>query len=80
MNEVAELSPWQKIAYPFAKALDRAFGCRHENLSRVFTMAGRTYRVCCDCGADFNYCLDKMEIVAVNNSQGPLHHLCTRHT
>jgi len=36
--------------------------CRHSNLSRVFTLRGRSYRVCCDCGAEFNYSLETMSI------------------
>ena len=38
------------------------FGCRHSNLSRVFTIRRRTYRVCCDCGAEFDYSLVAMAI------------------
>ena len=40
--------------------LDLIFGCHHTHLSRVFTIDGRTYRVCCDCGAKFEYSLDCM--------------------
>jgi uncharacterized membrane protein len=43
-------------------ALDFVFGCHHFHLSRVFTIRGRTYRVCCDCGAKFNYSLASMRI------------------
>lgn len=43
-------------------ALDFLFGCRHHNLSRVFTIRGRTYQVCCDCGAEFKYSLTNMSI------------------
>ena len=43
-------------------ALDFLFGCHHINLSRVFTIAGRSYRVCCDCGAEFSYSLQTMSI------------------
>jgi len=43
-------------------ALDFLFGCHHHNLSRVFTIHGRTYQVCCDCGAEFKYSLAKMAI------------------
>ena len=39
---------------------DLIFGCYHWNLSRVFTIAGRSYRVCCDCGAQFGYSLESM--------------------
>lgn len=45
-----------------AVALDFLFGCHHNNLSRVFTIGGRSYRVCCDCGANFQYSLDTMSI------------------
>lgn len=43
-------------------ALQFVLGCHHHNLSRVFTIQGRTYRVCCDCGAEFKYSLSKMAI------------------
>jgi len=36
------------------------FGCWHNQLSRVFTIQGRTYRVCCNCGAKFDYSLEHM--------------------
>jgi hypothetical protein len=39
------------------------FGCHHAHLSRVFTLEGETYKVCCDCGAKFAYSLDTMSIV-----------------
>lgn len=39
---------------------DFVFGCRHGHLSRVFTIGGRTYRVCCDCGRKFDYSLASM--------------------
>ena len=42
--------------------LDYLFGCRHVHLSRVFTLQGKTYRVCCDCGAKFAYSLKTMSI------------------
>jgi hypothetical protein len=40
--------------------LDFLFGCHHGHLSRVFTIGGRSYRVCCDCGAKFKYSLASM--------------------
>ena len=43
-------------------ALDFLFGCHHVHLSRVFTLQGETYRVCCDCGAEFAYSLETMSI------------------
>ena len=30
------------------------FGCRHRHLSRVFTIQNRTYKVCFDCGWEFD--------------------------
>jgi len=39
---------------------DFLFGCHHSNLSRVFTLGGETYRVCCDCGAKYRYSLTTM--------------------
>ncbi len=45
-----------------AVLLEFLFGCRHHALSRVFTIGGQTYKVCCDCGARFSYSLAKMAI------------------
>ena len=42
--------------------LDFLFGCHHEHLSRTFTLEGQTYRVCCDCGARYDYSLKTMSI------------------
>ena len=42
--------------------LNFLFGCHHTTLSRVFTIRRRTYRVCCDCGTEFDYSLDTMTI------------------
>ena len=44
------------------RTLDYLFGCHHGNLSRVFTIGETTYRVCCDCGAEFDYSLASMSI------------------
>lgn len=30
-------------------------GCWHGNISRPFTISGRTYQVCLDCGRQFAY-------------------------
>ena len=49
------------MAY-IAAALEFLFGCHHSNLSRVFTIGGRSYRVCCDCGAQFGYSLETMSV------------------
>ncbi len=59
-----------------AAAFEFLFGCHHCNLSRVFTIGGRSYQVCCDCGAQFRYSLDTMSIQHRDSSQGtPLHGL-----
>lgn len=42
--------------------LDFLFGCHHGQLSRVFTLGGETYRVCCDCGAKYSYSLESMSL------------------
>jgi len=34
--------------------LGSVFGCRHRHLSRVFTIQNRTYKVCFDCGREFD--------------------------
>jgi len=34
--------------------LERLLGCRHRHLSRIFTIKHRTYRVCFDCGREFD--------------------------
>ena len=30
------------------------FGCRHRHMSRLFTIKRRTYKVCFDCGQEFD--------------------------
>ena len=47
------------------------FGCHHRGISRVFTIAGRTYQVCCDCGAEFKYSLESMSIVQRDFPRSP---------
>lgn len=41
----------------------RVFGCSHSNVSRPFTLRSRTYRVCCDCGTEFDYSLQTMSFI-----------------
>jgi hypothetical protein len=36
------------------------FGCHHCQLSRVFTIKKRTYRVCVACGREFQYSWELM--------------------
>lgn len=56
------------------KLFDFLFGCHHSNLSRVFTIRRRTYRVCCGCGAEFDYSLETMSIKRRQN-QVPAQHV-----
>ncbi len=51
------------------------FGCHHGNLSRVFTIAGHSYRVCCDCGAHFGYSLETMSILKRDSVYPSCHEL-----
>lgn len=39
---------------PLQALLEFIFGCRHRHLSRVFTIKHRTYKVCFDCGREFD--------------------------
>jgi len=45
------------------RAYDLVFGCHHRNLSRVFSIKGHSYRVCCQCGAKFPYSWESMRII-----------------
>ena len=62
MKSSEEVPLWNSVTDPVANALEFAFGCRHRKLSRVFTIDNRSYRVCCECGATFNYSLEAMSI------------------
>jgi len=62
MSASEEAPLWESVTQPFADVLDIAFGCHHRRLSRVFTIEGHSYKVCCDCGASFRYSLESMSI------------------
>jgi hypothetical protein len=62
MSAPEGLPLWDSFAHPFANALELAFGCHHRKLSRVFTLEGHSYKVCCDCGQRFDYSLRTMTI------------------
>jgi hypothetical protein len=38
----------------FYSMLQFIFGCRHRHMSRVFTIKYRSYKVCFDCGREFD--------------------------
>jgi uncharacterized membrane protein len=42
----------------YIATIDSVFGCHHSNRSRLFMIGGHSYRVCCDCGARFDYVLE----------------------
>ena len=39
---------------PLLWIYELTFGCRHRHMSRVFTIKRRTYRICFDCGREFD--------------------------
>ena len=39
---------------PIGWLMHFVFGCHHAHMSRVFTIKGRTYKVCFDCGEEFD--------------------------
>jgi hypothetical protein len=45
----------QVVKFRVQTVLERLFGCWHRNVSRPFTISGRTYEVCLDCGKQFAY-------------------------
>jgi hypothetical protein len=63
MRSVEEIPGWERLVHPLASALNYAFGCHHGHLSRVFTIEGKSYKVCCDCGAHLPYSLERMAVV-----------------
>ena len=62
MSENEGIPLWDSVTQPLASVLELAFGCHHRKLSRVFTIDGHSYKVCCDCGANFDYSLRTMSV------------------
>ena len=50
-NAASERRTYEICFFGFSSLL---FGCRHRHLSRVFTIKHRTYKVCFDCGQEFD--------------------------
>jgi len=42
------------------------FGCHHGQLSRVFTIKKRAYKVCLDCGRELEYSWERMRFQRPN--------------
>jgi hypothetical protein len=51
----SKLAGQQVVKLRVQTVLERVFGCWHRNVSRPFTISGRTYEVCLDCGKQFAY-------------------------
>ena len=48
--------------------------CHHDQMSRVFTLKKRTYRVCFECGREFEYSWARMHIqMPADRAYVPLH-------
>ena len=69
---------WDSVTHPLASVLEFAFGCHHTKLSRVFTIDGHSYKVCCSCGAHFEYSLETMSIRSRRKMFPALRRLRTR--
>lgn len=79
MQVIEEAPLWNGVTDALASLLDFAFGCHHTKLSRAFTLGGWSYKVCCDCGAKFEYSLKTMSIVR-HHRTAALMRLRARHT
>jgi uncharacterized UBP type Zn finger protein len=59
------------VMFLLLKIYDLIFGCRHAKLSRVFTIEGKTYRVCLQCGTKLRFSLETMSLE--RSEQGGAH-------
>ena len=48
-----------------------AFGCHHNQMSRVFTIKKRSYQVCVECGQEFEYSWTSMHPVRSSAVDSP---------
>ena len=55
------------MAQNLQQAFKFLFGCWHRNLSRPFTLSGRTYEVCLSCGKEFAYA--RVDLAAASQSE-----------
>jgi hypothetical protein len=42
---------------------DLFFGCRHDHLTRPFTLQAHSYKICLDCGRELPYSLTAMRLL-----------------
>ena len=56
---------------PLLSIVQYAFGCRHRQRSRVFTIKKRTYQVCCNCGGEFEYSWELMHSKRLGVADSP---------
>lgn len=42
---------------------DLFFGCRHNHLTRPFTLQSHSYKICLDCGQEMPYSLEHMRLL-----------------
>ena len=49
----------------FTFCFEMFFGCRHNRLTRPFTLEDHTYKVCLDCGKQVFYSADRMKPLTV---------------
>jgi hypothetical protein len=80
MSDVENVPLLETVTRPIANVLDMAFGCHHRKLSRVFTINGHSYKVCCDCGETFHYSLESMSVTRRRRLFSALRHLRVQST
>ena len=65
------LKQWSRLIHTLWKhgllwIFESLFGCHHQHLSRVFTIRGRTYQACFECGQEFEYSWAMMHSIRSN--------------
>ncbi len=59
------------LANAIDRVMDTLFGCRHQDVSRPFTLRRRTYKVCLECGRELRYSLRTMSYVSDRAAAAP---------
>ena len=59
---------------PLRMVFQFALGCHHSQMSRVFTIKERTYKVCLECGEEFEYSWALMHLYARASPIIPMRH------